>query len=222
MSEMSGMIGHPLADVPGVPETVLPDELLARLPASTPPPPWRLPARSVVWVQAGRAPLPAGSPYAGSALPVTLAALIDYLDSPVGPYREVFAGTLLRRLGRPTVHVPFIAVDSLPSLQAGRAHWALPKTLASFDGELGGRTAVRGDGWSLDVDVRVVGPPLPSAVPFVCAQAGRVASTTVAGIVRAARVAVSASGPSLGGWLGSGRHAGFVARGRILVRPVRG
>ena len=209
-----------LAMVPGVPETALPDDVLARLPASTPPPPWRLPTRALVWWQLATAPLPAGSAYRADALPLTVAALVDYLDSPVGPYREVFAGTLLRRLGRPTVHVPFIAVDSLPSLQAGRAHWSLPKVLAEFDGDVTSRAGVRGEGWSVDVAVRAFGPPLPAAVPFLSDQGGRRAPLTVRGTVRAARVDVTASGPTLGGWLGQGRRAGFLARGTILINPA--
>jgi hypothetical protein len=115
--------------VPGLPETAVPASLLDRLPATSPPPPWRLHTRAVVWLAGGRPePAPAG------AWPVTVGAVVAYLDGPVGPYREVFAGLLLRRLGVPAVHVPFIAVDSLPSLRAGRVHWRLPKALAAFTG----------------------------------------------------------------------------------------
>jgi hypothetical protein len=208
-----------LAAVPGVPETVLPEELLDRLPASTPPPPWSVAVRAVVWLQRSAVPLPAGSSYRGTTLPVTVAAVVDYVDSPVGPYREIFAGAPLRRLGRPAVHVPFIAVDSLPSLQAGRAYWSLPKTLASFAGD-GDRTVVGGASWSVDVAVRTLGPPLPLAIPFLCAQDGRTAPVTVRGSVRPGLVRVSARGPTLGAWLGDGRHAGFLARGRIDLGPA--
>lgn len=210
-----------LAPVLGLPETALPDGVLDRLPASIPAPPWRLPARAVVWLSVARAPLPAGSAYRDRALPVTVAALVDYLNSPVGPYREVFAGTLLRALGRPTVHVPFIAVDSVPSLQAGRAHWDLPKTLATFTGALDDRTSVRGDGWSVDVAVRTHGPPLPAVAALLCAQGGRRAAVTVRGTVRPARVTVAATGPTLGGWLGAGRHVGFLAHGHVVVDAAR-
>jgi acetoacetate decarboxylase len=209
-----------LAAVPGVPETVLPDELLDRLPAGTPPPPWSFRVRAVVWLQRSAVPLPAGSSYRGKTLPVTVAAVVEYLDSPVGPYREIFAGAPLRRLGRPAVHVPFIAVDSLASLQAGRAYWSLPKTLASFDGAGGRRTVVSGASWSVEVAVRALGPPLPLAVPFRSAQDGRTAPVAVRGTVRPGLVRVSARGATLGGWLGDGLHAGFVARGRIDLGPA--
>jgi hypothetical protein len=201
--------------VPGVPETAVPAEVLDRLPASSPPPPWRLPARAVIWVGPGLpGPAPAG------AWPVTVAALVDYLDSPVGPYREVFAGILLRRLGLPTLHVPFIAVDSLPSLRAGRVHWSLPKALATFTGVVGDRTRVEGAGWSVDVAVRSYGPPLPMAAPMLSAQRDRRTLVTVRGTVRAARVTVAAAGPTLGGWLGHGRRAGFVASGHVVLHPA--
>jgi len=213
------MADRALALVPGVPETALPDDVLERLPARTPPPPWHLPARALVWWQVGTTPL-AGSAYRDRTLPVTVAALVDYLDSPVGPYREIFAGTLLRRLGRPAVHVPFIAVDSLPSLQAGRAHWSLPKVLAAFSGDLPDRTTVEGDGWSVEVAGRPFGPSLPAAVPLLSAQGGRLARLTVRGTVRAARVEVAAAGRTLDAWLGDGRHAGFVARGRVVIHPA--
>lgn len=201
--------------MPGVPETAVPVEVLDRLPVSSPPPPWRLPARAVVWVGTGLPrPAPAG------AWPVTVAALVDYLDSPVGPYREVFAGVLVRRLGLPTVHVPFIAVDSLPSLRAGRVHWSLPKALATFAGDVGDRVSVAGEGWSIEVAVHSYGPRLPAAAPVLSAQGDRRTLVTVRGTVRAARVTVAAAGPTLGGWLGHGRHAGFVASGHVVVHPA--
>jgi hypothetical protein len=204
-----------VAAVPGVPETALPADVLARLPATSPPPPWRLPTRSVVWLSGGAAPGVRG-------LPVTVGAVVDYLDSPVGPYREIFAGTLLRRLGPPSVHVPFIAVDSLPSLRAGRVHWALPKVVAAFTGSVDEEVRAAGDGWSVDVAVRPYGPVLPAAGLVLAAQGGRRTRVTVRGTVRAARVTVTAHGPTLGGWLGRGRHVGFVARGRIRIGTARG
>lgn len=213
--------GRALGRLPGVPETALPAGVLDRLPDSSPPPPWRLPARAVVWLSCRRAPLPAGSGYGSRALPVTVAALVDYADSPVGPYREIFAGTLLRALGPPTVHVPFIAVDSVPSLRAGRAHWSLPKTLAAFTGRVGERASVRGEGWSVDVTTRAYRPPLPAFVLVASAQDGRRALVTARGTVRAARLRVDAAGPTLGGWLGSGWRAGFVATGHVVVHPAR-
>ncbi|MFL6129293.1 MAG: hypothetical protein ACJ73E_09535 [Mycobacteriales bacterium] len=204
-----------LAAVPGLPETAVPASVLERLPASSPPPPWRLRTRAVVWVARGR-PRPAPQ----RAWPVTVGAVVDYLDGPVGPYREVFGAVLLRRLGLPTVHVPFIAVDSLPSLRAGRAHWKLPKALAGFTGSVRDRVRVDGAGWSVEVAARAYGPRLPAAAPVRSAQGDRWTLVTVRGTVRAALVTVDASGPALGSWLGSGRHAGFVADGHVVVHPA--
>jgi hypothetical protein len=205
-----------LAGVPGLPETLLPVDVLDRLPAGTPPPPWSFTVRAIVWCQRAAVPSPVPSAYRRRILPVAVGAVVEYLDSPVGPYREIFVGLPLRRLGRPAVHVPFIAVDSLPSLQAGRAYWSLPKTLASFSGT-GDRTAVTGPSWAVDVAVRTLAPPLPLAAPVLTAQDGRSARATVRGSVRPAVVRVSAGGTTLTGWLGEGTHAGFLARGRIVL-----
>ena len=211
-----------LADLPGVPESALPAELLAQLPASTTPAPWSCRVRAVVWVQRSQAPLPAGSPYAGLALPLTFGAFVDYLETPVGPYREVFAGPLLRRVGRPLAHIPFIAVDSLASVHGGRAHWQLPKAMAAFSGDIGGGDAsVTGDGWSVRVSATSYGPRLPVVSPFGSAQGGRTAPVDLRGRGRLSRVHVTAQGPTLTGWLGTGTHPGLVAEGRMVVHPAR-
>lgn len=211
-----------LLDLPCVVESLLPSAVLTRLPSTTPAPPWDCRVRAVVWVQRASSPLPADSPWAARARPLTLGAVVDYLDSPVGAYREVFAGPLVRGRLRPTVHIPFIAVDSLASVHGGRAHWGLPKSLASFDGDVGaGRVTATGDGWS--VDVRAVGPGLP--VPMLATfgndqHAGR-AAVVVRGRGRATRVHVNATGPTLTPWLGTGTHAGVVGSGRLVVEAPR-
>jgi hypothetical protein len=206
----------PVAAVPGLPETAVPAPVLDRLPATSPPPPWRLRTRAVVWLSGGRPPVPGYR-----TLPVTIAAVVDYLDGPVGPYREIFAGVLLRRPGLPAVHVPFMAVDSLPSLRAGRVHWGLPKALAGVTGDVGDRVRADGDGWSVSVAARAYGPWLPAAAPVTARQGDRRTLVTVRGRVRAAVVTVDAAGPTLGGWLGHGRHLGFLAHGRVVIHPAR-
>jgi hypothetical protein len=209
---------HPLLDLPGLVESTLPEALLAQLPEATPPPPWDCRVRAVVWVQRAPSPLPASSHWANRALPVTLGAVVHYLDSPVGSYREVFAGPLLRGRGRLTVHVPFIAVDSLPSVHGGRAHWALPKALASFAGDVGeGGVSASGDGWS--VQVRSGGGlPVPMLATFGSEGPLGRSDVVVRGRGRATRVHVRATGPTLTGWLGEGTHAGVVGSGRLVVR----
>ena len=206
-----------LADLPGVPESRLPAALLAQLPGSTPAPPWPCRVRAVVWVQRSRCPVPGPT---GRAWPLVLAAVVQYLDSPVGAYREVFAGPLVRGLHRPVLHVPFIAVDSLPSVHGGRAHWSLPKALASFAGAWPA-TTVTGDGWSVRVDATTSGPRLPVAGPLPTSQDGRVAVARLSGRGRLARVHVEAQGPTLSGWLGTGTHLGVVADGEMVVQSAR-
>jgi hypothetical protein len=216
-----GMTDVRLLDLPGVVESALPEALLAQLPATTAPPPWDCTVRAVVWLQRGTAPLPPGSPYEGKVLPLTMGAFVDYVDSPVGSYREVFAGPLVRRAGRPSVHIPFIAVDSLPSVHGGRAHWGLPKACASFDGDVDAGTAsATGDGWSVRAEASTTGLALPLVGMFSNAQAGGRAAVVLRGRGRLARVRVTASGPTLSGWIGEGTHLGVVATGRMVVHPA--
>jgi hypothetical protein len=94
--------------------------------------------------------------------------------------------------------------------------------MASFEGDVGtGQVTAAGDGWS--VDVRAVGPgvPVPMLATFGNDQAGGRADVVVRGWGGAGRVHVTATGPTLSGWLGSGTHAGVVGSGRLIVRPAR-
>lgn len=209
-----------LLDLPCLPESRLPADLAASLPAATPGPPWDCRVRAVVWVQKAPSPLPSSFRYAGRVRALTIGAVVDYLESPVGPYREVFAGPLLRGTVRPVVHVPFIAVDSLPSVHGGRAHWALPKTVASFTGHVDGRITATADDWSVAVQARPRGPRLPIRGPLVNAQTEQRAVISLRGRARAARVHVAATGLTLSGWLGTGTHVGVVAEGRMLVQAA--
>jgi hypothetical protein len=123
--------------LPGVPESTLSDEVRGRLAAGEggppEPPPWSTRVEAVLWWHRARAVAPEvlspalrGLP----TLPLTVAALVRYLDSPVGSYVEVFASPVLVRRGPvPAISVPFIAVDSIASVAGGRAGWALPKSL---------------------------------------------------------------------------------------------
>ncbi|HWH30848.1 MAG TPA: hypothetical protein VNU26_18145 [Mycobacteriales bacterium] len=199
----------------------MPAGLLERLPATTPPPPWHCRVRATVWVQRTPSPLPPGAPFADRARGVTVGALVEYLDSPVGRYSEIFAGPLLRGAVRPVMHVPFIAVDSVPSVHGGRAHWSLPKTLARFDGDVHGRSDVHGDGWSVVVRAAPLPVPVPVVGTLVGAQVAGVARAVLRGRGRAARVRVDAAGPTLSGWLGAGTHAGVVGTGRMVVHAAR-
>lgn len=196
----------------------LPPEVQDALPGATPAPPWACRVEAVVWWHRARPQaresLPPGT---RAGLPVTVGALITYLDSPVGPYREVLAcPVLLRGGGLVRTTVPFIAVDSVPSIAGGRAHWALPKVLASFAGP-----RADGDGWHLAARPSPYGPPLPVAARFTTTQDGvRAARSCVRARARLARVEVDGDG--LPPWLVPGRHPGAVLScARLLVGPPR-
>ena len=200
----------------------LPDDVQAALPAHTPAPPWHCVVDAVVWWHRARpealADLPPG---ARAGLPVTVGALLRYLESPVGPYAEVLlCPVLLRGGGLVRTTVPFIAVDSVPSIAGGRPHWALPERLAAFTGAGGTRTAV-GDRWEVSADPRTLGPALPLAARFATTQDGRTsARSNVRGRGRLARVVVEGSG--LPAWAVPGRHPGLVlGRSRLVVGPPR-
>ncbi len=216
-----------LADVPGVPESALPAALAAQLPASTPAPPWDCRVEAVVWWHrtsaAGRALVPREL---RAGLPLTVGAFVTYLDTPVGPYSEVLASPQL--LARPLVrrvlarvHVPFIAVDSLASVQGGRAHWALPKAMAAFDG-----TRAVGDGWEVGAQASTRGPWLPAIGRLGSSQVsatGLVTSSVTTSRAKArlatVRVTTTSTG-DLASWLLPGEHRGIVLRGRMVVGPA--
>ncbi len=196
----------------------LPPDVVRALPAASPPPPWACRVEAVVWWhRAGQPAREALPPGARTLLPLTVGALVRYLDSPVGTYSELLACPVLLR-GRGLVHttVPFIAVDSVPSIAGGREHWALPKTLAAFAGG-----TVTADTWAASVSRRPFGPRFPVAGRFSTTQdAVRTARSTVRGTGRPARVDVDAEG--LPPWVLPGRHPGLVLTGaRLVVGPAR-
>lgn len=194
----------------------LPDAVRDALPASTPAPPWPCRVEAVVWwhrsVPDADGALP---PAARPGLPVTVGAFLRYLETPVGPYDEVLAAPRLLRGGLVLVNVPFIAVDSVPSIAGGRAHWQLPKVPAVFRREAAGVEA-EGDGWRVRAQARPRGPALPVAARFGSTQDGRaVARSSVRGRARLARVEVDGAG--LPPWLRAGSHPGAVLTGARLV-----
>lgn len=215
-----------LADVPGVPESALPEALVGQLPASTQSPPWDCRVEAVVWWHraspAARALLPRSL---RPGPPLTVAAFVTYLHTPVGPYSEVLAsphlvsGALLRRV-LVRVHVPFIAVDSLASIHGGRVHWALPKAMAAFEG-----TRAVGDGWEVAATATARGPWLPVLGRLSSSQVsatGLVTSSVTTSRARArlakVRVETSSTG-DLASWLLPGDHRGLVLHGRMIVGP---
>jgi Acetoacetate decarboxylase (ADC) len=193
---------------------------------SAPPAPWATALQAVVWwhraTDAAVDALPErlrGRP----RLPVTVAALIRYAETPVGPYHEVLATpVILLEAPLPATTVPFIAVDSLASIAGGRSNWALPKTRARFEWSGAGRElAAQGDGWGVAARVRPRGPALPFAAPLRNRQvapdgAELVTVLRARGRLRLGRAAVEVSGPSRPPWLRAGRHPAVVVPGARL------
>ncbi len=224
MSEAEGTAALPhdqLRLVPGAPEVALGPEDLAQLPAGSVPPPWDFRMDGVLWIQRAVRD-------AGAVLPSPLrrrrgfapgfGGLVAYRESPVGPYREMLASPTLIRGGLWRSHVPFIAVDDAAGLYAGRAHWAFPKSFATFSGDFAspGMLEARGTAWWLRSRVRTIGPRVPFWLRISFAQVwpdGSIGSfpVTFRGWVRLGQVEVAvAEEASFAAWLRPGRHLAFV------------
>lgn len=195
-----------------------------------PPPPWHSSVEAVLWwhpASPGGASAPTGLGARG--LPVGLGGLIAYRQGPVGPYGEVFAAVGVRRGARVAGHVPFMAVDSRPSVAGGRENWALPKESCAFDGDPGtpGRVTAHGEGWAVEVVARARPRAVPAWMAVPCVQAwpdGRARTfwTTIRGRARPGSVEVGrAAGAPLPAWLRPGRHPAVVLSGRQVVGPPR-
>lgn len=198
----------------------------------SPPPPWPAEVKATIWWHRAR---PAGRALlSGRTIPITLVMVVDYLNSPVGPYREVLASPVLRRPGHgrgpmPRMSVPFIAVDSETSVHGGRTHWHLPKVLADFGGDVLADASVSGagssgDGWSVFTQAKGIGPsfPIKGALGFAqpMDEGSLLATARLTGKARPARVQVAASGPSLGEWMTPGSHFGLqIVSGRMVTGP---
>jgi hypothetical protein len=215
-----------LAGVPGVPETLLSEALLATLPAHAAPAPWRGTCDAVVWMgRGGAAATSALAPALRSSRGLAVVgAAVRYRETPVGAYDEVLGVVGSVGGARPWGSVAFMAVDSPASVTGGRAHWAMPKTTAVFEGGvLGGSTlTARGAGavaWQVTVASRPVGPRLPVRARGVARQVfpdGRVRGSRLSleGRARPALVTVTvASEGPLASWLRPGRHFGAVLEG---------
>jgi hypothetical protein len=160
-------------------------------------------------------------------MPLTIGALIRYRETPVGPYHEVLASpTLLAGARGPEAVVPFIAVDSLPSVHGGRENWALPKTLARFEWPAtprgGFELDAEGAGWSVHATVR----PRARRLPFAAMTRNRqltpaggeiTFASRWRGRARLAAVELETRGPTLPGWLCSGRHPAIVLEGASVL-----
>ncbi len=207
----------------GVPETALSAALAAGLPLNQAEAPWECRCSALLWLgrggRAAAAALPPG--LAGSPALATVGGFVRYSATPVGPYDEVL-GMVASRTGlRPWGNVAFMSVDSQPSLVGGRTNWAMPKTLARFEGEPAPGRTMTGTGsdqipWSVSASSRVIGPALPFKSKGTARQQfsdGRIGDSllTFAGRVRPAIVTVEVSSAgTLPRWLRPGRHLGAV------------
>jgi hypothetical protein len=229
------MTTHPLQAIEGVPESALADDDAAGLPASSAPAPWTTRLQAVVWwhraAQEAAAHLP-GPLRSRRTLPVTVGALIRYIETPVGPYHEVLgAPALLAEWPLPAASVAFIAVDSAASVHGGRANWQLPKTLARFEWPestaRGFELDAEGPRWSVHATVRPRGRRFPVAAPLrnrqVAPDGREVTFTSRArGQARAAAVELESRGSTLPAWLRSGRHAALVIdEARVEIAAAR-
>ncbi len=212
-----------LAGLAGIPESSLSEALIARLPANEAPAPWECRCSAVMWLdRGGRAAAAALPPaLAGSPALATVGGFVHYTDTPVGPYDEVLGMIASRTALRPWGNVAFMSVDSPASLVGGRTNWAMPKSLARFDGEPGADRVISATGddefeWSVGASVRTLGPAVPVRMSSTARQQfgdGRIGESalTFRGRARPAAVTVKVSSAgALHYWLRPGRHLGVV------------
>lgn len=192
----------------------------------SPAAPWPADVRATIWWHRARSS--EFGPSGVATLPITVAMVIDYVTSPVGPYREILASPVLRRdIGRiPRMAVPFIAVDSAASVHGGRTNWHLPKVLADFDGDVLGKAGVSGGEWSVHTDARGYGPRFPMFGSIGFAQpvdgGSAVGIARLRGEARSARIRVEATGPTLSRWMPSGTYFGLqIVSGSMCTGEAR-
>lgn len=212
-----------ITGVPGVPETALAEDLIARLPENLAPAPWDARCSGLVWSGRGGSAVRQALPPAlrGSRAIASIGGFVRYAYTPVGTYDEVFGMVASADGAKSWGNVAFMAVDSESSLVGGRTNWAMPKTLAQFEGGIGrGQTMTAScDGpvrWRVEATAVRVGPRLkvrskqPSRQEFPDG-AVRDSPMVASAVIRPAlvRVEVVSDGP-LASWLRPGLHLGAV------------
>ena len=151
------------------------------MPDPIPSPPWHLRGDAVALL----------------ASPFSVRLLVNYAQSPVGPYLEHALATLTLR----GPHVFQMSVNLEASMRGGRAIWGFPKTLEPLEWTRAGDrfTFVRA---GKPFRVRAWGPSFPLALPFWTAQCKNGTWVLVPGRIRA-RVRLAFRGAQLALWLGS-------------------
>jgi hypothetical protein len=118
------------------------------------PAPWRLKAQGHVLVLRRQGEL-------------SCVMLVDYLRSPVGPYRELLFMPNLARAPQQGLSIQKIYVSTMESVWNGRRNWGIPKELADFQVQAQARG---GELWSVDVGgrcaLRLALRPLPLFAPL--------------------------------------------------------
>lgn len=217
---MTAVSTYPVTAATGLAETALPESLLARLPATAPPAPWNVRCLTVTWLH----PADDGGTVAW--------ALVRYEDTPVGPYSEL-AATRLPDDPEGYGTIPFIVVDSLPSIVGGRVNWLLPKALANFTWSPATHSVTASavepaiPAWSATITIQPSGDSSQLAVPNRLEQVtgdgtARRFTGKLTGSFRPARVTVDAQadGP-LAGLLHSGSYdGGLMTDCRFAVGPL--
>jgi hypothetical protein len=212
-----------ITGVPGVPETELVHDLVVRLPENLAPAPWDVRCTGLVWHgRGGRSARAAFAPaLRNSRALASIGGFVRYSETPVGTYDEVFGLVASADGMKSWGTVSFMAVDSEASLVGGRTNWSMPKTLASFDGEIGPRKTMAGCGngpvrWRIEATPTVIGPrikvrsKMPTRQEFPDGSV-RDSHMVARAVIRPAlvRVEVVSDGP-LASWLKPGRHVGAV------------
>lgn len=207
--------------VSGVPETMLSDATLSRLPGNLAPAPWDVTCSAMLWgCRGGDAAIDALPPAlrkSAKALAV-VGGMIRYQSTPVGAYDEVFAVVVTRQGYWPVGTVAFMAVDGDDTLVGGRVNWAMPKAPARFAGDpLRGMAASGIDRtWRVQATARPLGPALPSFARGNIVQEfpdGATRSALLSGRfrMRPAMITVEVESEStLPDWFRPGRHLGAV------------
>lgn len=212
-----------ITGVPGVPETALAEDLIARLPENLAPAPWDARCSGLVWHgRGGRSARTAFAPaLRNSRALASIGGFVRYAETPVGTYDEVFGLVASADGVKSWGTVSFMAVDSEASLVGGRTNWSMPKTLAEFEGEIGNKQTISGwsEGpvrWRIEATPTRVGPrikvrsKMPTRQEFPDGDV-RDSHMTARAVIRPAlvRVEVVSDGP-LASWLKPGLHLGAV------------
>ncbi|WP_405136303.1 acetoacetate decarboxylase family protein [Nocardia sp. NBC_01388] len=218
-------MNRPELFVHGVPETALTAALVEHLPVNAAAAPWNCSAEAVFWLGRGGTPATAALPplLRGKAHALAvIGGFVRYTETPVGSYDEVLGAVAFRQGLRPRGHVAFMAVDSETSLVGGRTNWAMPKTLASFSGDLacGTMTATEVVGgapkWTVGVTAHAFGFALPLRATGTVLQQLHTDDIVAAqlrtrGRVKFALIDTSVDGDGdLPAWLRPGRHLGVL------------